>query len=114
MLDATLRSALDAENATDAEKTQCAQEESHAQQLAHDLFTDTCLVVEGLRFHAHRVFLCAQSEYFRSMLAGGFRESSIADGSGEIVIPDVAARTFYHVLEYVYTNFVRDLDQDLV
>ena len=107
--DATLRLACNPRNAGDL----------HAQEvlvgLARSLFTDSCLVIGGVRFYVHRVLLCTQSEYFRSMLSGGFRESTLAgEVGGEVEIPDVAAETFYYVMEYVYTNFVQDLEQEMV
>jgi len=75
-------------------------------------FTDICLIVEGRRFPCHRVLLCAQSEYFQSMLCGNFSESS--SFKSEIEMPDVAASTFYHVMEHVYSNFIQDLELDTV
>ena len=108
LFDATLRIAEGTQDAADV----------HAQEalvgLAHSVFTDACMVIGGVRFYVHRVLLCAQSEYFRSMLLGGFRESTLADESGEVEIPDVDAKTFYYVMEYVYTNFVQDLEQEMV
>jgi len=112
LYDATLRLA---QSSTDDSST---TSDVHAQEvlvgLARSLFTDSCLVIGGVRFYVHRVLLCMQSEYFRSMLAGGFRESVLAgEAGGEVEIPDVAAETFYYVMEYVYTNFVQDLEQDM-
>jgi ankyrin repeat/BTB/POZ domain-containing protein 1 len=108
LYDATLR--LSTSSETEGDNTQ-----EVVIGLARSLFTDSYLVIGGIRFYVHRVLLCAQSEYFRSMLSGGFRESTLAgEVGGEIEIADVAPETFYYVLEYVYTNFVQNLEQDMI
>ena len=55
----------------------------------------------SVRFKAHRVVLCAQSEYFDAMLLrGSFAEQS----SPEVRLPGTTARALELLLEYLYTG----------
>lgn len=53
-------------------------------------------------FRAHRAVLCARSDYFRALLAGGFREASRT--GGRIALPDLDPDAFELVLAYTYTG----------
>jgi len=74
-------------------------------------FSDVTFVVEGKRFHCHRVILSARCEYFRAMLFGGMRESQNQD---EITLPDTPAFSFSVLLEYLYCGLVslKELKED--
>eukprot|EP00933_Yihiella_yeosuensis_P028584 TRINITY_DN22433_c0_g1_i1.p1 TRINITY_DN22433_c0_g1~~TRINITY_DN22433_c0_g1_i1.p1 ORF type:complete len:367 (-),score=74.91 TRINITY_DN22433_c0_g1_i1:234-1217(-) len=73
--------------------------------------TDVQLVVgnamnrEQKTFPVHRSVICARSEYFRALLAGGFREASLgSDISKSVMLPDVDPAAFDLVLTYLYTG----------
>mmetsp|Transcript_61816 Transcript_61816/g.180671 ORF Transcript_61816/g.180671 Transcript_61816/m.180671 type:complete len:725 (-) Transcript_61816:69-2243(-) len=53
-------------------------------------------------FPAHRAVLCARSDYFRALLAGGFRES--AGDCRVVTLPDLDSAAFELVLSYIYTG----------
>ena len=61
--------------------------------------SDVCFVVgeEREKIHAHRVFLAAESEVFKSMFYGEMRESRLKDY--EIVVPDLSPVGFRNMLK---------------
>lgn len=95
--------------------------------------SDVTFLVEGKEVHANRAILAVRSEYFRVMLySGGMRESlaarssamcdAAAGGDGEggtgealaggripIELKDVSHPVFLKVMEYLYTDTVRDI-----
>lgn len=66
----------------------------------NDEYSDVTLVVEGHRFHGHKVILAARSEYFRALLYGGLRESQ----QSEIELKGTSLDAFRILLKYVYTG----------
>ena len=96
----------------------------------HEEFSDVTFLVEGKEIYANRSILAVRSEYFRVMLfSGGMRESlraaapaleegammdtdaggTPAAASPPIEIQDVSHSVFLKVLEYLYTDTVKDL-----
>lgn len=70
-----------------------------------DNFADVTFLVEGQRIGAHKAFLAARSKHFRAMFLSGMRESH----SGAVIsIPSTSACVFRALLEYLYTDRVRD------
>lgn len=80
--------------------------------------SDVRFLVEGKEVFAHKVILATRSEYFRVMLCGGMLESSGAStgdtvmqeglASKPIELPGILYWVFLKVLEYLYTDYVRD------
>jgi hypothetical protein len=56
--------------------------------------------------YAHKVVLCAQSEYFSAMFGGGMRES----GAAEVTINETRFHVFLSMLEFLYTGQIHDTD----
>lgn len=69
--------------------------------------------VEDQDVFGHKAVLAIRSEYFRVMLCGGMRESGgVSPGSesaNPIELRDIQFDVFLKVLEYLYTDTVRDL-----
>jgi len=55
------------------------------------------------KVHAHRSVLASRCEHFAAMFRSGMRESI----EREIPIPDMSKAVFLHLMEYLYTDFVR-------
>jgi hypothetical protein len=80
---------------------------------------DVRFAVEGKEVFAHRAILAVRSEYFRVMLStGGMRESIINSEPGggmpglsgaPIELRDVSYAVFVKVLEFLYTDTVKDV-----
>ena len=97
----------------------------------HERLSDVTFLVEGKEFHANRAVLAVRSEYFYAMLfSGGMRESLTAhqqpnamSGSdtvgnttmtttqhrNAIELQDISAPVFEKVLEFLYTDSVKDI-----
>jgi leucine-zipper-like transcriptional regulator 1 len=74
----------------------------------HSTFSDVTFIVENKEIHCNRAILAVRSEYFRVMLfSGGMREST--ESSSPIHITDVSYSVFSKVLEFLYTDTVRDV-----
>mmetsp|Transcript_25039 Transcript_25039/g.39388 ORF Transcript_25039/g.39388 Transcript_25039/m.39388 type:complete len:168 (-) Transcript_25039:244-747(-) len=71
--------------------------------------SDVTFIVDGFRVYASRLHLAARSAHFRAMLFGGMREQ----GQEEIEIKDVSHPVFLKVLEFLYTDAVEDVGQDV-
>jgi hypothetical protein len=92
-------------------------------------FADVTFVVEGEEMYANRAILAVRSEYFRAMFfRSGMREQSSSlsnhdeDGVGsalgsasstKIQMQDVSKDVFLKVLEFLYTDTVRDISYDI-
>lgn len=72
---------------------------------------DVQFKVEGQDAYAHKAILAIRSEYFRVMLCGGMRETSKASHQ-TIELPNVSYAVFAKVLEFLYTDTVRDVSLD--
>ncbi len=71
-------------------------------------FGDVAFLVEGNEVHANRAILAVRSDYFKVMLySGGMRES--IEAGAPIEVRDVSYAVFLKVLEYLYTDNVRDI-----
>ncbi|VDL69472.1 unnamed protein product, partial [Nippostrongylus brasiliensis] len=62
--------------------------------------SDVVFVVGDGRIYAHRLLLAARSEYFRSMLYGGLKESN----EDEVVLSETDPAAFTALLRYLYTG----------
>ena len=67
-----------------------------------DVFVDVGPEADRKSFAAHRAVLCARSDYFRALLAGGFREAS--RDVGRVALPDLDAGAFELALAYLYSG----------
>lgn len=65
-----------------------------------DDYADITLIVEGQRFHAHKVVLAARSQYFQALLFGGMKESL----QQEIELKETSLIAFKALLKYIYTG----------
>ena len=66
--------------------------------------------VEGREVYAHKAILTIRSDYFRVMLCGGMRESgTLLSPEAPIELPNVSFLVFCKVLEFLYTDTVRDV-----
>ncbi|XP_030379024.1 kelch-like protein 26 [Scaptodrosophila lebanonensis] len=63
--------------------------------------TDVTLLVENVRFKAHRVVLAASSDYFCAMFAGS---AMIESRTEEIELHGVSARAIGAIIDYIYTS----------
>ncbi|GLU08845.1 hypothetical protein SLE2022_257300 [Rubroshorea leprosula] len=75
--------------------------------------SDVTFLVEGKRFHAHRICLLASSDAFRAMFDGGYREKDARD----IEIPNIRWEVFQLMMRFIYTGSVDvtlDIAQDLL
>jgi len=75
----------------------------------NDLYSDVTLMVEGQALKAHRNILAAKSDYFRSLLTSGMKESH----SKEVELKETPIRGFRLLLRYIYTGQMSLADQDL-
>jgi len=76
---------------------------------------DVHFKVEGQDAYAHKAILAIRSEYFRALLCGGMRESGngMVSGMTPIDLPHVSYNAFVKVLEFLYTDTVRDVSLDM-
>jgi len=85
--------------------------------------SDVRFIVEGKDVYAHRAVLAIRSEYFRVMLCGGMRESRHGGGAprgglpgdddAPIELQDVSYSVFLKVLEFLYTDTVKDVSLEV-
>lgn len=72
--------------------------------------SDVTFLVEGESISAHRAILSARSEYFHAMFrVGGMSESRSGSEASPVLIPAADRASFKRMLEFLYTNSVRDL-----
>ncbi len=74
-------------------------------ELAGD-HSDVRFVIEGRELQAHRAILSVRSEYFRAL----FKRSTWAPEQGPFVIKDYTYDTFLRMIEYVYSNTIKDVE----
>lgn len=70
----------------------------HPPQSHHPSLIFRRKVVEGRSFPGHKYILAAGSDYFRALFFNGMREST----SSEILLHDLQASAFEHVLRFMY------------
>jgi len=66
---------------------------------AGELTDITIIAEDGTEFEVHRVFLAAQSEYFKTRFAAGWRESRDFDGKMET---DYSRESLEAVIDWMY------------
>eukprot|EP00574_Skeletonema_japonicum_P011210 CAMPEP_0201729950 /NCGR_PEP_ID=MMETSP0593-20130828/20574_1 /ASSEMBLY_ACC=CAM_ASM_000672 /TAXON_ID=267983 /ORGANISM="Skeletonema japonicum, Strain CCMP2506" /LENGTH=643 /DNA_ID=CAMNT_0048222387 /DNA_START=129 /DNA_END=2057 /DNA_ORIENTATION=- len=85
--------------------------------MAREDMSDVSFLVDGHEVFANRSILSIRSEYFDCMLFGGMRESLLDEhgkaAGGPIELRDVSHPVFLKVLEYLYTDTIRDLTWEL-
>lgn len=62
--------------------------------------SDVTFLVEGRRFHAHRIALLASSDTFRAMFDGHYREKE----ASQIPIPNIRFAVFESMMRCIYTG----------
>ena len=70
-----------------------------------DHLTDVTLVCEGKKFPAHKAILGSRCRFFEAMLGGRFAEATMR----EVQVDSMSATTLKHLLVYLYTGRVRDV-----
>ncbi len=79
--------------------------------------SDVCFLVEGKEVYSHRAILAIRSEYFRALLYNGHLRESVdsmdRSSLAPIKLSDVSHTVFVKVLEYLYTDNVRDVTLEL-
>ena len=73
---------------------------SFKQFFNNQTMSDVTFIIQGKKFFAHKLILCARSEYFYQLILIKCPNSSVL----EIEIQDASADIFYNVLEFVYTD----------
>lgn len=66
-------------------------------------FNDISFVVEGEKIAANRVIMAGNSDYFKSLLMGSFREST----ESEIKIVGVSSKTFHLIIQFCYLGHIK-------
>uniref|UniRef100_A0A7S0RRY0 BTB domain-containing protein n=1 Tax=Chlamydomonas leiostraca TaxID=1034604 RepID=A0A7S0RRY0_9CHLO len=73
-----------------------------SQYVNNPTLADVTFIVEGRKFHAHRIALLASSDAFRAMFNGGYREKE----ASSIDIPNIPWEVFEAMMTYIYTGNV--------
>lgn len=74
--------------------------------------SDVTFLVEGKEVHCNRAIMAVRSEFFRVMLfSGGMRESNTPSTPIELV--EISHSVFLKVLEFLYTDTVRDVTLEM-
>ena len=93
---------------TSGAEEECYRSTSHANRLMHRICTyvdrrelcDVSLVVEDRRIPAHRLVLCAASDYFAAM----FTSDVIEARAKEVPLKDVDGNALALLVQYIYTG----------
>ncbi|XP_078433010.1 ankyrin repeat family protein isoform X2 [Wolffia australiana] len=98
---------------------QASLSNSSSERLNHDDVADLCVRVGGKIFRCHQVILASRSEYFKARFSRmtGFMEGSAESSSFGDSLPvfeehGVSIEGFEKVMEYMYTDSVKELDPD--
>jgi len=75
--------------------------------------SDVTFLVEDKEVYANRAILAVRSEYFKVMLFTGRMRESLSQNNSSIEVRDVSYNIFLKVLEYLYTDSVRDLSLEI-
>jgi speckle-type POZ protein len=70
---------------------------------------DVTFLVSGETFAAHKLVIAARSPVFMAEFFGHMREAS----AGRVVIKDMDPQAFKAMLQFIYTDTVPELDQEL-
>ncbi|KAF0972523.1 hypothetical protein FDP41_009426 [Naegleria fowleri] len=62
--------------------------------------SDVTFIIQGNKFFAHKLILCARSNYFNQLILTKCNNTAVL----EIEIQDASADIFYSILEFVYTD----------
>ncbi|XP_046721166.1 zinc finger and BTB domain-containing protein 38 isoform X2 [Silurus meridionalis] len=73
-----------------------------SEQQSHGLFCDVTIVVEDIKFRAHRNVLAATSGYFRN----AFTAPETCSSSQVLEIPDLKSEVFASILNFIYSSKV--------
>ena len=73
-----------------------------SQYVNNATLSDITFIVEGRKFHAHRIALLASSDAFNAMFSGGYREKE----ASSIDIPNIPWDVFESMMRYIYTGSV--------
>lgn len=74
------------------------------------MFSDVTFLVEGKEIHVNRAIISIRSDFFNVMLKdGGMKESKQAEQDIPIEIKDVSYPIFIKIIEFLYTDEVKDL-----
>ncbi|GAX73566.1 hypothetical protein CEUSTIGMA_g1017.t1 [Chlamydomonas eustigma] len=73
-----------------------------AQYVNNSTLADITFIVEGKKFHAHRIALLASSDAFHAMFSGGYKEKE----ASSIDIPNIPWDVFESMMTYIYTGSV--------
>src|SRR5690606_6949045 len=65
-------------------------------------FCDVTFIVENKPVYGWKGLLVTRCEVFRAMFTGTLREAS----ESNVVITDVSYNTFFHIIEFIYTDSV--------
>jgi hypothetical protein len=65
-------------------------------------FFDVTFTIEGKQVYGWKGLLATRCEVFRAMFTGTLREAS----ESHVTITDVSYSTFYHIIEFIYTDSV--------
>jgi len=63
---------------------------------------------DGEELHAHKCVLASQSEYFESMFAGGFRETT----QDVVQINDISGVILKNMIDFMYTGVLVKIEED--
>lgn len=70
--------------------------------------SDVEIIIHKKKIYAHKIILCARSEYFRKMFDSGMKESK----TNQIYIFDTTYDTYLEFLEYIYTGDVNKIKNE--
>ncbi|KAG2389024.1 hypothetical protein C9374_014424 [Naegleria lovaniensis] len=73
---------------------------SFKQFFNNPILSDVTFIIQGNKFFAHKLILCARSNYFNQLILTKCNNTSVL----EIEIQDASADIFYSILEFVYTD----------
>lgn len=74
---------------------------------SQQMLFDVTIIIDEIKFLAHKLILSACSEYFETMFTSNFRESQQA----EIILKDISPKAFSIILDYCYNESIT-LDSD--
>lgn len=70
-------------------------------------FSDMTFVISGKELRAHKAFIGARSPVFAAMFSNECKESK----ENKVIISDVSFEVFKEMLQFIYTNQVKQIDK---